>query len=127
MLPSRSPVAIIAFGDNANIRRKKFALFAIDFARCPMVLSPEEAGKAIRSGRQSGPIEVPGRLDLNNFDCSELPSGLRCYELDATGSQLTHLPADLQIDGRLVLDNCAFLKSLPVGLSAGSISLRNCA
>ena len=91
-----------------------------------MVLSPEEAGEAIRSGRQSGPIEVSGRLDLTNLDRPELPSGLRCYELDASGSKISHLPADLQIDGRLVLDNCTVLKSLPDGLSAGSISLRNC-
>src|SRR6185436_7716796 len=36
------------------------------------------------------------------------------------------LPADLRIDGRLVLDNCSALTTLPEGLTAGSISLRNC-
>ncbi|HTB83804.1 MAG TPA: hypothetical protein VK742_09140 [Candidatus Sulfotelmatobacter sp.] len=55
-----------------------------------------------------------------------MPSALHCYELDARDSKLTGLPDDLKIDSRLVLDNCNRLKSLPEGLSAGSISLRNC-
>jgi len=91
-----------------------------------MVLSPEEAGEAIRSGRLRGPVEVPGRLDLSNFTGDHLPAGLHCYELDATGSHLSRLPVDLRIDGRLVLDNARRLASLPEGLTAGSISLRNC-
>lgn len=91
-----------------------------------MVLAPEEAAKAIRSGRISEPIRVAGRLDLNNFEGENLPAALHCYELDARGSKLTGLPDDLRIDGRLVLDNCHHLKSLPEGLTAGSISLRNC-
>ncbi len=92
-----------------------------------MLLSPEAAGEAIRSGRKLDAIEVAGRLDLTKFAGTELPAGLRCYELDASGSELICLPDDLRIDGRLVLDNCASLQSLPAGLSAGSISLRNCA
>jgi hypothetical protein len=91
-----------------------------------MVLSPEEAAKAIVSGRFRGPAQVRGRLELKEFSGEELPAGLHCYELDASGSKLRRLPADLKIDGRLVLDNCSALEELPKGLSAGSISLRNC-
>lgn len=91
-----------------------------------MVLSPEKASEALRSGHLQEPAHIPGRLDLTSFAGDRLPAGLHCYELDASGSQLTSLPADLKIDGRLVLDNCLHLRSLPEGLSAGSISLRNC-
>jgi hypothetical protein len=91
-----------------------------------MVLSPEEAAKAIKGGRLRGPVQVSGRLDLTDFIEEQLPAGLQCYELDATNSRLTSLPADLRIDGRLVLNNCLGLTELPEGLSAGSISLRNC-
>ena len=91
-----------------------------------MVVSSAEASAMIRSGRARGPLEVTGRLDLTKFEEQSLPAGLHCYELDASGSQLTSLPEDLHIDGRLVLDNCAALASLPAGLAAGSISLRNC-
>ncbi|HWI58139.1 MAG TPA: hypothetical protein VNZ22_12995 [Bacillota bacterium] len=91
-----------------------------------MVLSAEAASELIRSGRVREPLEVAGRLDLTKFEGERLPAGLHCYELDASGSQLTSLPEDLRIDGRLVLDNCPALESLPAGLTAGSISLRNC-
>ena len=89
-------------------------------------LSPKEAEAAIRSHRLAEPVRVPGRLDLSNFDREELPPGLHCYELDARGSRLKSLPADLKIDGRLVLDACSALMSLPPGLTAGSMSFRNC-
>jgi hypothetical protein len=39
---------------------------------------------------------------------------------------LQSLPDDIRVESRLVLDNCTALKTLPRGLSAGSISLRNC-
>ena len=90
------------------------------------VLSPEEAAQAIRAGKVAGPMHVSGRLDLTDYGHETLPAGLHCYELDASGSALTSLPTDIQIDGRLVLDNCSALKTLPAGLTAGSISLRNC-
>jgi hypothetical protein len=69
---------------------------------------------------------VGGRLDLTKFEGESLPLGLHCYELDASESHLKSLPADLKIDGRLVLNNCKELAKLPEGLSAGSISLQNC-
>jgi hypothetical protein len=91
-----------------------------------MLLSPQAASEAIRSGGKTGPITVEGLLDLSQFDRQSLPAGLHCYELDARGSKLASLPPDLKIDGRLVLDDCAALTSLPHRLTAGSISLRNC-
>lgn len=91
-----------------------------------MVFSPEAAANAIRRGEITGPVRVSGRLDLTNFSGDCLPTGLHCYELDARGSKIADLPADLRIDGRLVLDGCSLLKSLPSGLTAGSISLQNC-
>src|SRR5450756_1031297 len=91
-----------------------------------MVLAPEEAAKAIRAGRSLGSVHVSGRLDLSSFAGKNLPAGLHCYELDARGAALVGLPDDLRIDGRLVLNDCRNLKSLPAGLTAGSISLRDC-
>ncbi|MBA4146621.1 MAG: hypothetical protein H0X66_00790 [Verrucomicrobia bacterium] len=91
-----------------------------------IILSPEEARDAIRRGDMCGPVRVKGRLDLTELQQESLPPGLHCYELDATKSQIKNLPADLRIDGRLVLDNCQSLASLPEGLTAGSISLRDC-
>ena len=90
-----------------------------------MVLSAKEAADMIRSGRVREPLEVSGRLDLTKFEGDRLPAGLHCYELDASGSHLTGLPEDLRIAGSLVLDNCPALASLPEGIAAGSISLRN--
>jgi len=91
-----------------------------------MVLSSEEAAQAIRAGKTAGPMEVSGRLDLTKLDAESLPPGIHCYELDASDSKLSSLPSDIRIDGRLVLNNCVALRTLPEGLTAGSISLRNC-
>jgi hypothetical protein len=91
-----------------------------------MVLSPEEAAKMIRSRHVTEPLSVTGRLDLTQFNGEHLPPGLHCYELDASGSKLTDLPEDLRIESRLVLDNCTALKTLPTGLTAGSIRMRGC-
>ena len=91
-----------------------------------MTLPPETVSELIRAGRHVGAVEVRGRLDLTDFRGKTLPRGLHCYDLDASGSNLTCLPEDIQIDSRLVLNNCARLQSLPAGLSVGSASLRNC-
>src|SRR5688572_5443623 len=91
-----------------------------------MILAPEMAAEFIGARKLSGAGEVNGRLDLTNFPGESLPSNLRCYELDASGSNLTELPRDIQIAGRLVLNNCSRLRILPEGLNAGSISLRGC-
>ena len=90
-----------------------------------MVLSPQDAANAIVGGLLE-PITVLGRLDLKEFSRDTLPSGLHCYDLDASDSRLESLPDDIRVESRLVLDNCTALKALPRGLSAGSISLRNC-
>ena len=65
-----------------------------------------------------------GRLDLCGV--REIPAGLECYELDASGGAFSALPP-LKVESRLILDNCQKLTSLPVGLTAGAISLRGCA
>lgn len=90
------------------------------------MLAPEKARAAVLAGEAREPIRVSGHLDLTGFDRSRLPAAIHCYELDASGSQLVELPADIRIDGRLVLNDCPRLETLPAGLTAGSISLRNC-
>ncbi len=70
-----------------------------------MILAPETAAKLIGTGRLRGAVELNGRLDLTNFHGTSLPSNLRCYELDASGSNLAELPGDIEIRGRLVLNN----------------------
>ena len=66
---------------------------------------------------------------LNLAGCTslaELPGGLHCYEVDASGSGLRSLPADLRVDFRLDLTNCISLVDLPDGLKVGSLRLRGC-
>jgi len=89
-------------------------------------ISAEDAAKAIRAGRSLNGVRITGRLDLKEFKGEYLPSGLHCYDLDASGTELTQLPSDLKIDSRILLDNCQNLTELPEGFTAGSISLRNC-
>lgn len=91
-----------------------------------MNTDPLEASKIIRRGRNPGPMRVNGKLELTGFRGETLPDSLHCYELDASDSDLTALPDDLKIDGRLTLNNCHNLRKLPDGFTAGSISLRNC-
>lgn len=89
-------------------------------------MSAEDAVDVIRAGGAIGPMRVRERLNLKDARVERLPAGLHCYDLDASGSRLVEVPEDIQIDSRLVLDNCVRLKALPRGLTAGSISLRNC-
>ncbi|MGV3771790.1 MAG: DUF6745 domain-containing protein [Verrucomicrobiales bacterium] len=89
-------------------------------------IDPQFAAKSIRAGRMLGPIHVNARLDLRGFEGDSLPPGLHCYELDLSGSNVRSLPDDLKVDGRIVLDNCRQLLTLPEGFAAGSISMRNC-
>lgn len=88
-------------------------------------LTPQEAREFLLSGKE-GKIQVDGLIDLREANLKELSASISCHDLDATGSQLTCLPSDIQVESRLVLDNCAKLESLPEGLQCGSISLRNC-
>ncbi|MGE3671297.1 MAG: DUF6745 domain-containing protein [Polyangiaceae bacterium] len=90
-----------------------------------MALSAQAARAHLEAGKP-GPLSVDGRLDLTNTRLKSLPQGIACYELDASSSALESLPSDLQVESRLILDNCQHLRSLPAGLEAGAISLRNC-
>ena len=64
-------------------------------------------------------VELRGRSTL-------LPAKLHCYELDLTGYQLDHLPEDLHVESRLILDNSPRLCALPSNFKVGSLSLRHC-
>lgn len=67
------------------------------------------------------------RLHLNGCTGLEaLPAGLRCYELEMQDTPITHLPADLRVEYRLDLTNCAALTTLPTGLKVGVLILRDC-
>ncbi len=67
------------------------------------------------------------RLTLDNrVSLHALPHGLRCYELSLRDTQLTTLPADLQVEYRLDLSNCTRLEELPEGLTVGSLVLSGC-
>lgn len=88
-------------------------------------MTPEQARTHLEAGGE-GPVVVDGVLDLQNTKLTTLPGGIRCYELNATGSRLESLPADLAVESRLILDHCHRLETLPEGLSAGAISLQDC-
>ena len=88
-------------------------------------LSAEEAREYLLE-RKRGTIRVPGLIDLRGAKLEQLSANISCHSLDATGSALTCLPDNIQIESRLILDNCEDLESLPKGLECGSISLRNC-
>lgn len=81
---------------------------------------------------QAMPIDLPAGLRLRRLvvrGCgwlSELPAGLSCAELDARGSGLRRVPADLRVAFRLDLQGCAQLEELPEGLQVGTLVLRGC-
>ena len=56
----------------------------------------------------------------------ELPPGLRVYELLLNGTEIETLPADLQVEMAIHLSNCRELRSLPKGLTTGSLWLQGC-
>ena len=88
-------------------------------------LTPEEAREFLLK-KKKGAIRVEGLIDLRGTRIGQLSASISCHGLDASGSDLTSLPADIQIESRLILDDCTKLESLPQGLECGSISLRNC-
>ncbi|QDT40546.1 Leucine Rich Repeat protein [Gimesia alba] len=61
---------------------------------------------------------------LNNKD--QLSAGMKCYELEIPGSEVTHLPDDIQVEYRINLDGCRKLKTLPDGLKTGTLILAGC-
>jgi hypothetical protein len=55
-----------------------------------------------------------------------LPPGLRCDQLNLTGTAIRSLPADLRVKLALDLVSCKRLKSLPAGLHVDRLDLRGC-
>src|SRR6185437_7878854 len=67
------------------------------------------------------------RLTLEGrWDPSRLLTGLKCFQLDLSGSLIERLPDNLQVDHRLDLTGCTCLRELPRGLKVGSLVLRDC-
>lgn len=69
---------------------------------------------------------MPGLLALRDLPDAQVPSGWDVYDLDASGSPWTELPAGLRVENRLILDRSPALTRLPTGLRVGSLSLREC-
>jgi hypothetical protein len=87
---------------------------SIDLSNC---LNLEELPEGLQARR----LNLSGCLNLRH-----LPAGLRCYELNLSGTGIRELPADLTVEFRLDLSECAELETLPQGLKAGALLLRNC-
>lgn len=90
------------------------AASTLDFQDCPQLttLSPR--------------LQV---RNLNLRGCSgltHLPSPLKCYQLDLSGTGISHLPDDLQVAYKLDLSDCQALETLPSNLKVGTLMLRNC-
>ena len=56
----------------------------------------------------------------------KLPKGLNVYELRLDGTAIETLPDDLQVEMAIHLANCRELRSLPQGLTTGSLVVRGC-
>lgn len=75
---------------------------------------------------------LPSKLSVSkltlagDFDPSRLLEGLSCFELELKSTRLTSLPPTLKVKNRLDLEGCTRLRSLPDGLSVGSLVLRGC-
>jgi hypothetical protein len=89
----------------------------------------KEAGKLeyeILTGK--APVKQPGKSlcfkDTKNLRA--LPAGLECFSLDVSNTDVESLPEDLRVEYKLDLTRCRRLKSLPRGLSTGTLVLREC-
>ncbi|MEO6889915.1 MAG: DUF6745 domain-containing protein [Ktedonobacteraceae bacterium] len=112
-----------------------------------MLLSVPEARELLLRGEAPAGLTVRGHLDFSReidlvtlpdhltvthltldgcVSLKALPPGLHCYELSLRDTQLTTLPADLQVEYRLDLSNCDRLEELPQGLTVGSLVLGDC-
>lgn len=86
-----------------------------------------EATELILSGKARAPFVVDGAIDLTGKEqLTKLPNGLKCFELNASQTSLTSLPADLQVESSLILRECRNLKKLPAGLTVGTLDLQGC-
>jgi len=93
----------------------------------PKNLSGRHAREYIAGGGSEAiRVDEVFRLVHDDLKVTELPSGFSCYGLDARNSKLKTLPADIQIDNRLILDGLSSLEELPPGLTVGALSLRDC-
>ena len=86
---------------------------------------------ALAPGNEFAELRLPPRLEIDFLDLSrcalkELPPGLRCFELNLSGSRMQRLPDDLGVESILDLCNCEELKELPIGLTVGTLLLRGC-
>lgn len=85
---------------------------------------------SLKSGRTL-PSTLPNDLtvDVLNFTgqpITELPSGLKCYELVLSRTPIVSLPDDLQVRSRLDLSHADSLERLPDGLTVGTLVVRSC-
>ena len=91
-------------------------------------ISAAEAAKLILAGKGKPGWDIPGRLNLagSGKKLSKLPANLTCYELDASHTDLTSLPAGLSVECVLNLEGCGKLKSLPANLRVGTLNVAGC-
>jgi hypothetical protein len=78
-------------------------------------------GGSCPEGARGGKLDFTGRSSLRT-----LPAGLRCHTLILTGTKITKLPADLQVDFKLVLNDCVDLTELPPQFSVPVLVMQNC-
>ncbi len=91
------------------------------------IYESEEATAAILSGKARGPFTVNGAIDVSGkTQLTKLPSGMRCFELNASATSLTKLPGDFEVESSLILRDCKKLKQLPAGLTVGTLDLQGC-
>lgn len=75
---------------------------------------------------------LPSDLEVDVLDLrrcrglTTLPRGLRCFELNLTGTKITSLPDDLVVRSILNLTDCDELAELPAGLKVGTIESSGC-
>jgi hypothetical protein len=77
-------------------------------------------------------VELPPNLEVDCLTLEKcpartvLPLGLKCFELNLSGTKIAQLPHDLQVESILNLTNCEELTTLPPGLTVGTLLLRGC-
>jgi len=81
--------------------------------------------------RCEGLTSLPARLSarrimVRSSVLDHVGPGLRCDFLDLSGTAIRELPENLVATGRLRLDGCRRLETLPPGLSTGTLILTNC-
>jgi hypothetical protein len=77
-------------------------------------------------------LRLPDNLEVEALDLSQcpgvkrLPSGLHCFEINASNTQIQEVPKDLHVDSILNLSGCEELTRLPKGLKVGTLNLQGC-